>query len=80
LRRTIAAIDDAAQRLSQSFLTQLALNAAFGVIREVSFSRSPANVLKAVTTANRNGKTAPAAAPRHSSVPSADREFTGRRR
>jgi predicted PurR-regulated permease PerM len=32
LQRTTAAIDDAAQRLSQLFLTQLALNAAFGVV------------------------------------------------
>jgi predicted PurR-regulated permease PerM len=32
LQRTTAAIDDAAQRLSQLFLTQLALNAAFGLV------------------------------------------------
>jgi predicted PurR-regulated permease PerM len=32
LRRTTAAIDDAAQRLSQLFLTQLALNASFGLV------------------------------------------------
>jgi predicted PurR-regulated permease PerM len=32
LQRTTAAIDDAAQRLSQLFLTQLALNAGFGVV------------------------------------------------
>jgi predicted PurR-regulated permease PerM len=32
LQRTTAAIDDAAQRLSQLFLTQLALNAAFGAV------------------------------------------------
>jgi predicted PurR-regulated permease PerM len=32
LQRTTAAIDDAAQRLSQLFLTQLTLNAAFGLV------------------------------------------------
>jgi predicted PurR-regulated permease PerM len=32
LQRTTAAIDDAAQRLSQLFLTQLALNASFGLV------------------------------------------------
>ena len=32
LQRTTAAIDDAAQRLSRLFLTQLALNAGFGVV------------------------------------------------
>jgi predicted PurR-regulated permease PerM len=32
LQRTTAAIDDAAQRLSQLFLTQLGLNAAFGLV------------------------------------------------
>jgi predicted PurR-regulated permease PerM len=32
LQRTTAAIDDAGQRLSRLFLTQLALNAAFGLV------------------------------------------------
>jgi predicted PurR-regulated permease PerM len=32
LQRTTAALDDAGERLSQLFLTQLALNAAFGVV------------------------------------------------
>src|SRR5207237_10455795 len=32
LHRTTAALDDAARRLSKYFLTQLALNAGFGVV------------------------------------------------
>jgi predicted PurR-regulated permease PerM len=32
LQRTTAALDDAGERLSRLFLTQLALNAAFGVV------------------------------------------------
>src|SRR4029079_11263166 len=32
LQRTTAAIDDAGQRLSRLFLTQLALNAGFGLV------------------------------------------------
>ena len=32
LQRTTAALDDAGTRLSRLFLTQLALNAAFGVV------------------------------------------------
>ncbi len=35
LHRTTAAMDDAARRLSRYFLTQLALNAAFGVVAAI---------------------------------------------